>query len=56
MCDYHWTGNADTNLRTLRVGGSASYGSIAGFGCLYSSLGVSVSNSDVGFRLVTPGN
>jgi len=56
MCDYHWTGNADTNLRTLRVGGSASYGSTAGFGCLYSSLGVSVSNSDVGFRLVTPGN
>ena len=26
MCDHHWTGNADTTLRTLLVGGGAYYG------------------------------
>lgn len=56
MCDYHWTGNADTTLRTLRVGGHAYDGSAAGLGYLSSAYGVSISAADVGFRLVTPGN
>ena len=56
MCDYHWTGNADTNLRTLLVGGHAYDGSRAGLGFLYSDGGVSLSHATVGFRLVTPGN
>ena len=56
MCDYHWTGNADTILRTLRVGGLAYDGSLAGLGSLHSHHGVSLSDAPVGFRLVTPGN
>lgn len=56
MCDHHWTGNADANLRTLRVGGNAVVGSSAGLGCLSSYDGVSLSATYVGFRLVTPGN
>ena len=56
MCDYHWTGNADTNLRTLLVGGIADRGSDAGLGSLGSGSGVSISYATVGFRLVTPGN
>lgn len=56
MCDHHWTGNADTSLRTLRVGGVADGGSSAGLGSLYSLRGVSFSHAYVGFRLVTPGN
>lgn len=53
MCDYHWTGNANTTLRTLYVGGCANYGSYAGFGCLYSRPGVSDAGSDLGFRSVS---
>ena len=56
MCDYHWTGNADTTLRTLLVGGLAPDGSYAGLGSLASGTGVSFSYTYVGFRLVTPGN
>lgn len=53
MCDYHWTGNANTTLRTLFVGGVANYGAIAGFGDLYSDSGVSIAASDLGFRSVS---
>lgn len=50
MCDYHWCNAASTSLRTLFVGGSASYGSYAGLGCFYSCDGVGIVYSDVGFR------
>lgn len=53
MCDYHWTGNANTTLRTLSVGGSANYGANAGFSCLFSYSGVSDAGSDLGFRSVS---
>lgn len=50
MCDYHWCNTASTSLRTLFVGGSANYGSGAGLGDFYSSDGVGIVYSDVGFR------
>ena len=53
MCDYHWTGNADTTLRTLRVGGRAGYGAFAGLGSLVSYDGVSFSYTAIGFRSVS---
>lgn len=53
MCDYHWTGNANTTLRTLCVGGGAHNGAAAGFGFLYSYDGVSDANSYRGFRSVS---
>lgn len=53
MCDYHWTGNANTTLRTLYVGGCANYGANAGFGLLNSHYGVSGAGSDLGFRSVS---
>lgn len=53
MCDYHWTGNANTTLRTLFVGGVANYGSRAGFGGLRSDGGVSDAYSARGFRSVS---
>ena len=53
MCDYHWTGDKNTTLRTLRVGGGAVDGAQAGLGCLYSLLSVSTANAAVGFRSVS---
>ena len=53
MCDYHWTGNANTTLRTLYVGGCASDGASAGLGGLLSRLGVSYAYSYLGFRSVS---
>ena len=50
MCDYHWCNTASTSLRTLIVGGSASYGGGAGLGYFDSSNGVGGANADVGFR------
>lgn len=50
MCDYHWCNAASTSLRTLFVGGSAFYGGYAGLGGFYSSDGVGIVYSDVGFR------
>lgn len=50
MCDYHWCNTASTSLRTLLVGGRASYGGYAGLGCFYSGNGVGHVGSDVGFR------
>lgn len=52
-CDYHWTGNKNTTLRTVLVGGRATYGGNAGLGYFYSNDGVSNSWSDVGFRSVS---
>lgn len=51
-CDYHYTGSKDTSLRTLRVGGSASYGGRAGLGCFDSNYGVGHAYANVGFRFV----
>lgn len=53
MCDYHWTGNANTTLRTLYVGSYAHNGANAGFGALSSSFGVSYASSYRGFRSVS---
>lgn len=50
MCDYHWCNASSTALRTLLVGGSASYGSYAGLGYFNSLHGVGTANSNVGFR------
>ena len=50
MCDYHWCNAASTSLRTLLVGGSAYYGGGAGLSNFYSSDGVGIVYSDVGFR------
>lgn len=50
MCDYHWCNAASTSLRTLLVGGSASYGGGAGLGGFYSYGGVGAVSSGVGFR------
>ena len=50
MCDYHWCNVASTSLRTLIVGGSASYGGYAGLGSFLSGDGVGNVYSDVGFR------
>lgn len=50
MCDYHWCNASSTALRTLFVGGRASYGGNAGLGCFYSTNGVGSAYSRVGFR------
>ena len=50
MCDYHWCNTASTSLRTLFVGGNASYGGSAGLGGFHSSHGVGSVYSHVGFR------
>lgn len=50
ICDYHSCNATSTELRTLRVGGSAAYGGTAGLGCFYSHGGVGDAPSDVGFR------
>ena len=50
MCDYHWCNAASTSLRTLFVGGSASYGGGAGLGGFGSYSGVGNVVSAVGFR------
>ena len=50
MCDYHWCNAASTSLRTLLVGGRASYGGYAGLGHFNSDHGVGFVFSTVGFR------
>lgn len=50
MCDYHWCNTASTSLRTLVVGGNATYGGLAGLGSFYSGNGVGYVGSGVGFR------
>ena len=53
ICDYHYTGNKNNTLRTLVVGGSAIYGSLAGLGIFSSINGVSDAWLSVGFRSVS---
>ena len=50
MCDYHYCNASSTALRTLIVGGNASYGSYAGLGYFASHYGVGTANTYVGFR------
>ena len=50
MCDYHWCNLSSTELRTLRVGGGAYGGGVAGLGCFDSNRGVGLAYSTVGFR------
>lgn len=50
ICDYHSCNATSTALRTLLVGGSASYGGNAGLGFFNSINGVGNANSYVGFR------
>lgn len=50
ICDYHSCNATSTELRTLRVGGYANYGSNAGLGCFHSYFDVGFAYSDVGFR------
>lgn len=52
-CDYHWTGEKNTTLRTLLVGGCALNGGYAGLGYFYSYYGVAYSHARVGFRSVS---
>lgn len=51
MCDYHYTSNS-TSLRLVCVGGCATSGSAAGFGCFYSDSSVAYSSLRLGFRTV----
>ena len=50
ICDYQYCNASSTALCTLRVGGHADVGSIAGLGCFYSDHGVGAAGSSVGFR------
>ena len=50
MCDYHYCNASSTALRTLLVGGNATYGSYAGLGCFHSLNGVGSADTHVGFR------
>ena len=50
ICDYHYCSASSTALRTLRVGGYANDGILAGLGFFASSNDVDHANSDVGFR------
>ena len=50
MCDYHYCNASSTALRTLIVGGHASYGGNAGLSCFYSNNGVGYATAYVGFR------
>ena len=48
-CDYHYTNNSSSSLRTLLVGGSARHGGTAGLFYFYSDHAVSFSSAYVGF-------
>ena len=50
MCDQHNCNTSSTALRTLVVGGRASYGGNAGLGCFVSNSGVGYADAFVGFR------
>lgn len=49
-CDYHWCNANSLEFRTLLVGGCAYSDALAGLGSFYSSDGVGISNTTVGFR------
>ena len=47
-CDYHWTGEKNSTLRTLFLGGGAAGGSAAGLGYFNSTYSVGHSWTDLG--------
>lgn len=49
VCDYKYSGDSNTTLRTLVLGGNAAYGSIAGVGCFNSDSSVGYSIAYIGF-------
>lgn len=49
-CNYHWT-NATATPRTLLIGGSSDYGSLAGLFALSSRNGLDLSTASVGTRI-----
>ena len=49
-CDHHWCNADSIEKRTLLVGGCAADGGLAGLGCFFSSDGVGLANTAVGFR------
>ena len=49
-CDYHWCNVDYVEKRTLRVGGYAHDGGLAGLGYFASHSGVGYASTDVGFR------
>ena len=51
-CDYHWTGDKNTSLRTLLLGGYALRGADAGLGHFTSDNGVGHAYANVGFRCI----
>lgn len=50
-CDYNWTNNSTTDRLTL-LGGGAGDGTNAGLLSVYSYLGLSYANANVGTRLI----
>jgi hypothetical protein len=48
-CDYHYTGSLSSVLRTLILGGAASYGGDAGLVYFYSNYSVGYSSLYIGF-------
>lgn len=51
-CDGHYVREKNTTLRTVLVGGTAYYGTNAGFGCFNSDDSVSSAYTAVGFRTI----
>ena len=49
-CDHNYCGNQNSTLRSCFVGGDARLGADAGLGCLYSTVGLSNSDVNFGFR------
>ena len=49
-CDYHWCNVDSVEKRTLRVGGGAADGGLAGLSSFSSATGVGVAYASVGFR------
>ena len=49
-CDWFYSGNKDSNLRTVLVGGGSNYYLTSGLGCFASTHSVGSSYSTFGFR------
>lgn len=52
MCDYHWCNSENTALRTLLVGGHATYDTNSGLGYFNSYAGVGDAAAFAGFRTI----
>jgi len=50
LCDYHYVGTADEDLRSCLVGGDVGFWSFAGLFLFYSDISLLVSWSSFGFR------